>query len=127
MSREKKPKIFNPKHTKEKRRYLRNNMTKSEIILWSKIKNRQMCNCKFRRQHGIGNYIVDFYCPALKLVIEVDGESHYTKEGREHDRRRTIFLKELGLYILRFTNEQIKQNLPGVLKKIEKRIKDLSS
>ncbi|PAU93754.1 hypothetical protein CK503_10895 [Aliifodinibius salipaludis] len=117
--------IFNPKRIKAQRKYLRNNMTKAEVILWSKLKGRNMLNHKFRRQHGIGDYIVDFYCPELNLVIEVDGESHYTSEGEKHDETRTEFLNELDVYILRFTNPQIKQNLEGVLKHIISAIKKL--
>lgn len=118
-------KIFNPKRTKAQRKYLRNNMTKAEVMLWSKLKGRNMLDYKFRRQHGIENYIVDFYCPELNLVIEVDGESHYTLEGKKHDETRTEFLNELDIYILRFTNPQVKQNLEGVLKDIISAIKKL--
>lgn len=70
---------------------------------------------KFRRQHGIGNYIVDFYCPSLNLAIEIDGESHYTKEGETHDKQRKMFLNNLGIQTIRFTNPQVKQNLGGVI------------
>lgn len=104
MCENKESKIFNPKRTKAQRKYLRNNMTKAEVMLWSKLKGRNMLDYKFRRQHGIENYIVDFYCPELNLVIEVDGESHYTLEGKKHDETRTEFLNELDIYILRFTN-----------------------
>lgn len=78
-------KIFNSKKTKAQRTHLRNNLTQAESRLWSKLKGRQIFDYKFRRQHGIGNYIVDFYCPVLKLVIEVDGESHFTKKGIVND------------------------------------------
>lgn len=107
-------KIFNPKRTKAQRKYLRNNMTKSEIILWSELKGRNLLGCKFRRQHGIGDYIVDFYCPELMLAIEVDGESHYTPEGESHDLKRSQYLKNIGIHI----NPQIKTNLDGVTQKI---------
>ena len=68
-------KIHNNKNQKSRRKNLRNNMTKAEIILWSKLKGKQL-GYKFRRQHGIGKYIIDFYCPKLKLIIEVDGDVH---------------------------------------------------
>lgn len=118
MTEDKKEKIFNRRNTKKQRKYLRNNMTKAEVILWSKLKGRQLLNYKFRRQHGIGNYIVDFYCPELKLAIEIDGESHYTSEGKLHDKKRGEYLTKQGISIQRFTNIQVKQNLDGVLNEI---------
>ncbi len=121
----KKDKIFNPKHTKAQRKYLRNNMTKAEIILWSKLKGRKLLNYKFRRQHGIGDYIVDFYCPELNLAIEVDGESHYTDKGKAQDKQRTEFLNNFGINFLRFTNPQIKHNVEGVLEHIMTVIKKI--
>jgi very-short-patch-repair endonuclease len=120
-------KIFNPKRTKKKRKYLRNNMTKAEIKLWSALKNRQLSGVKFRRQHGIGNYVVDFYCPALNLAIEVDGESHYRKSGKKHDKKRNQFLNSLNIKIIRFTNEQIFKNFDGVLKLLETEITRLKT
>jgi very-short-patch-repair endonuclease len=68
---------FNRKKDQEKRRSLRKNMPKSEVILWSKLKNRQMHGERFLRQYGVEEYMIDFYCPRLKLAIEVDGESHF--------------------------------------------------
>lgn len=114
----KEKKIFNPNRTKAKRKYLRNNMTKAEIKLWSKLKGRQLLDYKFRRQHGIGDYIVDFFCPKLKLALEIDGESHYTAKGKVHDKKRSTYFNKLGISVQRFTNSQIKQNLNGVLKEI---------
>jgi len=118
MSKNKDSKIFNPKHTKAQRKYLRNNMTKAEVILWSKLKGRNLLGYKFRRQHGIGDYIVDFYCPELNLAVEIDGESHYTPKGQAHDEQRQNYLSNLDINTLRFTNPQIKKNLDGVIKKI---------
>src|SRR5699024_9371704 len=105
--------IFNPQNTKAKRKYLRNNMTKAEIILWSKLKGRQVANAKFRRQHGIGSYVVDFYCSEYKLIIEVDWDFHYTKQGKQHDYERKLFLDNLDLKTLRFTNDDVIKYLPG--------------
>jgi very-short-patch-repair endonuclease len=125
MGKKEEQKIFNPKRTKAQRKYLRNNMTKAEVILWSKLKGRNILEYKFRRQHGIGDYIVDFYCPELKLVIEIDGESHYTSKGKIHDKARAKFLNEMSIHILRFTNPQVKQNLEGVIRHIISAIKKL--
>lgn len=118
MEKDNDSKIFNPKRTKKLRRYLRNNMTKAEVLLWSRLKRRQLRGYKFRRQHGIKNYVIDFYCPELKLVVEADGETHYTEEGKLHDKKKDKNLNDLGILILRFTNPQIKQNLDGVIKQI---------
>ncbi|HET6527791.1 MAG TPA: endonuclease domain-containing protein [Balneolaceae bacterium] len=120
-----KDKIFNPKRTKATRKYLRNNMTKAEIILWSKLKGRQLANTKFRRQHGIGKYIVDFYSAKYKLIIEVDGDSHYSEQGKRHDYERDRYLDNLDLKIIRFTNEDVKKDLSYVLEAIEQTIQSL--
>ena len=84
------------------------------------MKGRKIGGYKFRRQHGIGNYIVDVYCLELDLIIEVDGESHYTFAGKSHDQKRTNFLKNFDLTIIRFTNDQVTTNLGGVITKIKK-------
>lgn len=94
-------------------------MTFYEIILWSKLKNNQINNRKFRRQHGIGNYIVDFFCPEIKLVIEVDGADHFFDEKSEkYDFERQKYLEKQGLKVIRFTNAEIRDNLNGVLEVI---------
>ena len=97
-------------------RGLRSNMTTAELKLWAELKGRQLEGVKFRRQHPISPYIVDFYAPQLKLVIEVDGDTH--DEQKKYDSRRTDYLKRKGYDILRFTNEEIYQDLMGVLEKL---------
>ncbi|PYF79172.1 very-short-patch-repair endonuclease [Marinomonas alcarazii] len=89
-------------------------MPEPERRLWFHIRGRQL-GVKFRRQHGVGSYIVDFYCPEKHLVIEVDGDSHYTDEARKYDIERTIYLNRKGLQVLRFTNEQVMNELDAVL------------
>ncbi|MEK7072514.1 MAG: endonuclease domain-containing protein [Patescibacteria group bacterium] len=112
-------KIFNRYNQKQTRRDLRNKLTFYEIILWSKLKNRQINNRKFRRQHGIGNYIVDFFCPELKLVIEVDGADHFFDEKSEqYDSARQKYIENKGIKVIRFTNNEIRDNLDGVLEVI---------
>jgi very-short-patch-repair endonuclease len=86
--------------------------------LWSRLKGGQINGYKFRRQHGIGKYIVDLYCPKAKLVIEVDGDSHYQKDGQGRDNQRDEYLRNLGLRVLRFTNEEIMENINGVVEEI---------
>jgi very-short-patch-repair endonuclease len=122
-----KGKIFNPKRTKAKRKYLRNNMTKTEVILWSKLKGRQLANIKFRRQHGIGKYVVDFYAPEYKLIVEVDGESHYTIQGQQHDYEKNNYLENFDLKIIRFTNDEVKNHLDGVLEMIKETLESIRS
>lgn len=107
-------KIFNSSRTKAQRKFLRNNMTQAEIKLWSGLKGRQLSGIKFRRQHGIGDYIVDFYCPELKLVVEVDGDSHYSISGKSHDLLKDDYLKDLEITVIRFSNTDILENTDGV-------------
>ena len=73
---------------------------------------------KFRRQHGMGKYVVDFYCPARKLIIEIDGSQHGDQKAESYDNERTIYLESLGYRVLRFWNNEINTNLEGILLKI---------
>jgi len=98
---------------------LRNRMTNAEIILWEALRNRQFMGLKFRRQHPITRFIVDFYCHKYKLIIELDGSIHELTEVKENDKIREEELRDLGLRILRFTNDDVTLNLQGTLKKIE--------
>ena len=98
-------------------RELRNNATKEEKVLWSKIKKNQF-NAKFLRQKIIGNYIVDFYCHQANLVIELDGSQHYFEQGLKKDKTRDDYFKSKGLKVLRFSNNEIIKNLDDVLKSI---------
>lgn len=109
--------IHNIKNLLERRKELRNNSTPQEILLWLKLKNSQI-GLKFRRQHSIGGYIVDFYCSSKKLVIEIDGSQHFTKYNQEYDKVRTEFFKGLSVKVLRFSNAEININIDGVLQKI---------
>jgi len=97
-------------------RQLRKNSTEVEKKLWFHIRNRQILDCKFRRQHSIGNFVVDFCCVEVKLVIELDGGQH--SEFIEKDRLRTIELNKKGFKVLRFWNHEVVENLGGVLQKI---------
>ena len=110
--------IYNKQELKDRRRKLRSDNTKPEQILWQNVKNRNLKNSKFRRQFSFGYYIVDFYCKEKKLVIELDGDSHFTERGKEYDLQRDNYLKGLGLKILRITNDEIFSNLQNVLDKI---------
>jgi very-short-patch-repair endonuclease len=97
---------------------LRKNMTLSEILLWKKLKGRKIFNTKFRKQHPIGMFIVDFYYHEYKLVIEVDGEVHNNEEFSEYDSGRTAELNKFGIMVIRFTNDEIIYNIDCVITKI---------
>lgn len=112
-------------NTFEKAHLLTNNMTDAEKILWDKLKNRKVFKDRFRRQHPIGIFIVDFYCHEHKLAIEIDGEIHLEKEVAEYDDSRTHDIEKLGIKILRFTNDQIFSELDLVLKEILQAISSL--
>ncbi len=107
--------IFNKKEYIKKRQYLRKNMTKAEIVLWSKLKGKQLNGLKFRRQCGINNYVVDFYCPELKLAIEIDGDVHAYNSRIVYDKKRQKEIEALGIKVLRYTNNDVIQNIEGVL------------
>jgi very-short-patch-repair endonuclease len=107
--------IFNRKDQAETRKFLRNHATAAERILWLKLKGKQMLGYKFRRQHGIGQFIVDFYCPELELAIEVDGATHSTSAELEQDAERQSAIEGHGIIFLRFTNKEITENLNHVL------------
>jgi len=106
------------RNTFEKAHELRNNMTDAEKVIWKELKNRRVFKTKFRRQHPIDIFIVDFYCHEFKLAIEIDGEIHLDKEIAEYDDGRTHDLEELGIKILRFTNNQVFNDINYVLKEI---------
>lgn len=93
---------------------LRREMPRSEALLWSYIRKGAVNGARFRRQHPIGPYIADFACVAAKLVVEVDGYTHWTSEQLEHDRRRTKYLSEQGWRVLRVTSADVYDNLSGV-------------
>ena len=103
---------------KEPSRRLRENMTDAERYLWAKIRMKQLKGYQFYRQKPIGDYIVDFFCPKAKLVIEIDGSQHSSDEMIENDRIRDEFLVSLGLRVRRFTNVEVLTNIEGVIESI---------
>jgi very-short-patch-repair endonuclease len=94
---------------------LRLNMTEAEKVLWEELRKNKLEEYKFRRQHPLHNYIADFYCHALKLIIEVDGDYHLTKEQKINDQERTELLKLNGIDVIRFNNKEILEELDKVL------------
>ena len=112
--------FYNAKpHIFEKAKALRNNMTDTELILWQKLKGKQILGLRFRPQHPIDIFIADFYCHPLKLVIEVDGGFHLSTEQKEYDIGRTGELNYWGIEVIRFTNYEIEMNIKQVIKEIE--------
>ncbi|MDO8692198.1 MAG: endonuclease domain-containing protein [Dehalococcoidia bacterium] len=98
----------------ERRRKLRRESTDAELALWRLLRSRQLGGWKFRRQHQVGHYIVDFCCPEQRLAIEADGYQHLSQEGLAKDEERTSYLKLMGIRVLRFTNRQILLEIDGV-------------
>lgn len=111
------PRLHNLKSQRDNRRHNRKNPTEPEQRFWSWVRGKQL-GCKFRRQHGIGKYIVDFYCAEYALIIELDGDSHYTREAMAYDQERTDYLIAKGFTVLRFTNLEVMHNKDGVLRAV---------
>ena len=110
--------LHNKPILKERRKSLRNNATKAEKLLWKILKSSMLEGRKFRRQHSIGNYIVDFYCPAERLVLEIDGDVHDVDFVKEHDKFREEHLKDIDFNVLRIRNEEIFEDMDKVMAKI---------
>lgn len=107
--------VFNQKATAQFRKTLRSKATPQEVVLWSRLR-RNSLGVKFRRQHAIGDYIVDFYCAEKKLAVEIDGWQHQVVQ--DYDAQRTAFFARLGIKVVRFWNNEVNDNLEGVLLKI---------
>lgn len=109
-----------------KARYLRKAGTNAEKILWEEIRNNNI-GIKFRRQHPVGNFVVDFYAPKYKLAIELDGSVHKSNDAKEYDAMRTKVLVGMGIILMRFWNSEIEYHLPDVLIKIKEKILNLEN
>ncbi|MFZ2189386.1 MAG: endonuclease domain-containing protein [Candidatus Magasanikiibacteriota bacterium] len=119
-------KHHNTKKLENIRRSLRKNQTKPEMLLWSKIRNRKI-GYKFRRQFGIGQYIVDFYCPEVKLIVELDGPIHLLPKNIIRDKKREDYLINEGYNIIRFSAYKTLNNLETVIAEIEIACSELST
>jgi very-short-patch-repair endonuclease len=111
-------KFFNRKDETDKRRQLRRSMPNAEVILWSRLKGRQLLGCKFRRQYSVGSFVIDFFSVEIKLGIELDGDSHFQSGGPEYDQGRQQFIESFGIRIVRILNVDVYDNLDGVLEMI---------
>ena len=111
--------VYEPKeHSLELCRDFRKNPTKAEAFLWEILRAKRFDGFKFRRQHLFKDYILDFYCPELKLAIEVDGQIHVDEQQVKYDQERTASLQESGILVLRFWNSEVLNNLPSVINRI---------
>ncbi|PKB80162.1 MAG: hypothetical protein BZY88_09575 [SAR202 cluster bacterium Io17-Chloro-G9] len=108
--------FFNKTSELSKRRSLRKASPRAERIVWSQLGKSQVLGNKFRRQYSVGPYVIDFYCPALSLAVEIDGDSHFQQDS--NDNSRQDYIETFGIRFLRFTNEEIYSNLDGVLETI---------
>ena len=116
----------NRRRLKKKRQELRHRMTPAEKILWQQLRNRRFDDLRILRQFSIGYYILDFYCPALRLAIEVDGRWHGRPEVVEYDNRRTRWLEREGVVVIRFWNEEVIERCDDVLAGIRKVVGEIS-
>ncbi|WEK17837.1 MAG: endonuclease domain-containing protein [Candidatus Pedobacter colombiensis] len=114
--------IHNQKYLAAFRKGLRSKLTIAEALFWRELKCRKLAGFKFRRQHSVGNYILDFYCASKRLAIELDGEIHNDPSIKENDRIRTEFLKTYGIKVLRFENVDVVKNVEGVLEAVKKEL-----
>ena len=108
--------LKNPSNTKSTRRLLRKKMTEAEVVFWSAVRAKQLFGLRVKRQYGFGSYILDFYIPKLQLAFELDGDVHCQLPVLKKDINRDTFLKQNGIKVLRISNEEILQNLDGVLR-----------
>ena len=108
-------------------RELRKNMTDAERLLWQALRGKQLDGFRFRKQHPFFQYVIDFYCPSIKLAIELDGGQHNTEEGKLKDRERTAFLEQHGIHVLRFWNNEVISNLDGTLERILGMVQELNA
>jgi len=113
-----------PKGAIKRAQYLRNNMTKAELIVWQYIRKEQL-GARFRRQVSIGKYIVDFFCLDIGLVVEIDGGQHYEKDIAKKDEERSDELNNSGLAVIRYNNHEVFTNIEGVIESIGQTVDNL--
>ncbi|KAB2879816.1 DUF559 domain-containing protein [bacterium] len=115
-------KIFNQNARKEKRRSLRRRSTKAERTLWQNLRNRGFEGYKFRRQVSVGFFVLDFYCPELKLAMEVDGYTHDSDEAKKYDAERQEIIENYGVRFLHIRDEEVHEDIEKTLKNIKTEI-----
>jgi len=113
--------LHNDPVLKYRRRELRRNSTAAEKRFWAQVRNKQFFGMKFFRQYSVGSYVLDFYCPLLKLAIELDGGQHGEEDNKVYDKTRTDYLKSLNIEVIRFWNHQVLENMEEIFMEIKKR------
>ncbi len=116
---------YNRASQKPRRQFLRNHATGAEVVLWLNVKGHQLHGLKFRRQFGVGRYILDFYCPKIRLAIELDGPSHESPWARAYDQRRQKEIERCGIRFLRFTDDEVLGNVRNVVRVIEAEVQTI--
>jgi very-short-patch-repair endonuclease len=111
-------KLHNHPNLLYRRRELRSSLTSAEATLWKQLQRRQLFGWKFRRQHSVGRFVLDFYCPDARLAVELDGSPHDSEAGQRRDVERDEFLVTHGIRVVRFENRDVITNLEGVLAEI---------
>ena len=113
------PYLYNNQNLKLRRKTLRANMPQPEQVLWYYLKGKNLKDYKFRRQYSVDSYILDFYCPKLRLAIEIDGDSHFIDDNAVgYDQKREEFLAKQNVNVIRFTNSDVTENINAVMNKI---------
>jgi len=115
---------YNAKRKKMLRQKLRNATTSAEAILWTHLQRRQLLGKKFRRQESLGRYIVDFYCPECRVIVELDGPPHFEPNSDVYENARTAYLEGLGLTVIRFENQAIHDDIDLVLECIREALRN---
>jgi very-short-patch-repair endonuclease len=110
--------LKNDPQLKKRRRELRHNQTNAEKVFWSQVLSRQFNGMRFFRQYSLGPYILDFYCPKVKLAVELDGGQHNQSKNREYDTSRSEYLKAHGIEVIRFWDNEVLLDVQGVLNKL---------
>ena len=118
--------LFNRKRLEKRRKELRKVGTAAEAVLWKYLQKRQLLSKKFRRQESIGPYIVDFYCPECRVIVELDGDPHDEIVVAEYDAERTKFLEQYGMKLIRFENRVLFENPEAVLETIRQALSERS-
>ena len=108
-------KIYYDSRLKQLARNLRNNSTLSEVLFWNEVKGKRINGFQFLRQKPIGNFIIDFYCPKLRLAIEIDGDSHGFDEAIQRDKFKEKYLSKRGIHLIRYDDNELKSNIQGTI------------
>ncbi|MFH0829157.1 MAG: endonuclease domain-containing protein [Candidatus Kerfeldbacteria bacterium] len=117
--------LYNHPDLKQRRQSLRNARIPAETILWQHLQRSQFFGYKFRRQYGVGPYVLDFFCSELRLAIEIDGDSHSAPDAKTYDKQRQQFIESEDIIVIRFLNTDVHQNVDGVLERLYKIITTL--